>query len=112
MRNGRPSRRTAISRALARLAVASTSGSDVSLEDEAGLAARIDGAPLERYEARDALFRQRQHAAQAVAAERRLLRRPLHLDEGAGSGHDHVHVDLSARVFEIVEVKRRLTLDD
>src|SRR6266542_700900 len=109
MRNGRPARRSAISLALARLAVARTSaGSEV----EGRLAARLEGAPLKPDQPPDAGFRQREHLGEPIAAEGRLLRRSLHLDEGAGAGHDHVHVDLGRRVLDVVEVEHRRAADD
>src|SRR5580765_7077811 len=102
MRNGTPSRSATISRALARLEVARTRRRS---EDEGDLAPRVDGAALEGDETADPVLGQREHGVQAVAAERRLLRRPLNFDKRARSRHDHVHVDLGARVLDIVQVE-------
>src|SRR2546430_14373243 len=44
--------------------------------------------------------------------ERRAFGRRLHLDEPARTGHDHVQVDLGARVFLVVEVEQPLAADD
>src|SRR6266478_7376124 len=104
-----PSRSAAISRALARLAVARTRGRS---EDEGDLAPRVDGPPLKRDQAPDSLLRQREHGIEAVPTERRLFRRALYLDESARSGHDHVHVDFGARVLDIVQVEGRRSPDD
>ena len=37
--------------------------------------------------------------------ERVALRRPLHLDEVPGAGHDDVHVDVARGVLRVVEVE-------
>src|SRR4051812_16267782 len=55
---------------------------------------------------------QLEQLVQALARERLLLGRRLHLDEPAVARHDHVHVDLRARILRVVEVEERLAVDD
>ena len=47
-----------------------------------------------------------------VAMEGMAFGRALHLDEGAGFVHDHVHVGLGLGVFGVFEVQHRLAADD
>src|SRR5699024_260726 len=49
---------------------------------------------------------------QLATAERTILGRPLHLDEGTGAGHDDVHVGSRSRVLDVGEVENRRPVDD
>src|SRR5688500_18606011 len=101
MSNGIPSSRLASSRPLARLSVARMSG---GLEREGSLATRGKGAALQRHQLLDAGGGEREHLVEAPALKRRLFSRALDFDEGTGAGHDDVHVDLRARVFDVVQI--------
>ena len=81
-------------------------------QGEAALAARGEGPALERDELADAALGQAEELIEAVASERHLLGGTLYLHEGAGPGHDHVHVDLGRGVLRVVEVEGRLALHD
>src|SRR5262245_3721912 len=60
----------------------------------------------------DAAGRQLEQLVEAGAAERRLLRGRLYLDERTVAGGHDVHVHLGRRVLRVVEVEERRPLDD
>src|SRR6266849_8618171 len=97
------------SRPLAGLSVARTRS---PLEGEDAFGTRFEGAALEPDEAADAGLGDHQQRVEPGAAEGHLLGGALDLDELAGAGHDHVHVDLGARVLDVVQVEHGLTVDD
>src|SRR3954447_21076873 len=61
---------------------------------------------------RDAALCKRQQLVERFTRERVALRSGLHLDETAVTGHDDVHVGIGVRVFRIVEIQQRHTVDD
>src|SRR5204862_968517 len=99
---GRSPSRRASSRTLPGFSVARTSR---RLEREGPLATRVEGLLLHRDQAADAGARQCEQCIETRAVERRLLGRPLDLDELTGAGHDDVHVDSGTRVLDVVEVE-------
>src|SRR6185437_1561342 len=60
----------------------------------------------------DSVLGQPEEVVELAAAERKSLRRALHLDETPGGRHDDVHVDLGAYVLGVVEVEERNRVDD
>src|SRR5499433_742221 len=109
MSKGRSARRPTISRTLARLRLATTSG---RLDPEETLVSFLEGASLQGHQAPNADAGDREHLIEALARERRALSRALDLDECTGTRHDDVHVDLGRRVFRVVQVEHRLAVDD
>src|SRR6266545_1957127 len=108
MAKGTSPRRAASSWALPRFSVARTS----VLEREAALVTRGPRSALERDEAADPLLGEVQQRVEASAGERRLLGGPLDLHELSAAGHDDVHVDLGARILDVVEVEDGLASHD
>src|SRR3569623_80945 len=60
----------------------------------------------------DAALREFEHGLQFFHAEGVALGRALHLDEGAGLVHYHVHVGFGVGIFGVIEVEHRHTLVD
>src|SRR5438309_5376559 len=85
---------------------------DTLLEREDADATRVERPSLKRDEPADAGGGQRQQLVEARAAEGRLLRGALDLDELAGARHDDVHVDGGAGVLDIVQVEHGHAADD
>src|SRR3569833_1342008 len=66
--------------------------------------------PLLGDELADAALCELEHGLQIPHAKGMALGRALHLEEGAGLVHHHVHVGLGIRVLGVVEVQHRYTL--
>src|SRR5438132_4544672 len=84
--------------ARARRSSASSHESDGTLD-----ASSIESQPLGLADRLDPGRRQVEQRLELGPVERRPLGGRLHLDQPAGAGHDHVQVDLGARVFLVVE---------
>src|SRR5581483_759985 len=80
--------------------------------DAALLARSIRRVLLDAFELLDAGGCEVEQLVQPAAFERNALGGRLHLDETALAGHDHVHVDVGARVLLVVEVEQRLAAED
>src|SRR6266480_4459332 len=76
------------------------------------LARSIDRFLLRRRQLVDAVGGEIEQIVEAVAVERRALRRRLHLHEPTVARHHDVQVDIRARVLDVVEVEQRVTVDD
>src|SRR3954454_16009362 len=72
----------------------------------------IERRLLRRANVGDAMRAEVEQLVELAAVERRALGGRLHLDEALGAGHDHVQVDLRARVLDVVEIEQQLAADD
>src|SRR5919201_5779892 len=95
-----------------RAAAITTRSSDSSHDREGISPSSIERRLLRLANRRDATLAEIEQRIERRPVEGRALRGRLHLDQPPARGHDHVQVDLGARVLLVVEVEQQLPADD